>query len=162
MKLFGSKAVQRRVDEIKPYVDEAGKVYVEKFFEFDVGGVDVPFIGYVDIVEDDLTVADFKTSSRKWGEKKAAMEMQPLFYVAGLKANGLEVRDVFRHYVFVKGRPQVQVFDTEVKPVRIIWALERVREVWRAIKEGSFPMCSQMAWWCSPKWCEYWDHCGRV
>lgn len=161
-RLFGSKAVQRAVDRVRPYVDKAGKVCVERYFEFEIEGVGVPFVGYVDIVEDDLVVADFKTSSREWKEGKSEMEMQPLFYIAGLRAVGIDVRSAYRHYVLVKGKPQVQRFEVEVAEGRIEWALDRVREVWRGMESGVFPMCSQMAWWCSPKWCEYWTECGRV
>lgn len=162
LRLLKSKSVIQVVDSVVPYVDKKGCAYVEHFFKFEVPGVDVPFVGYADVVEDDLTVADFKTSSRRWSAEDAKTEFQPIFYVAGLRQSGLPVRDVFKHYVLVKKRPEAQVIETRITQDRIDWLFEQVRQMWKAVQAEAFPVCSPMAWWCSEKWCEHWNRCERV
>lgn len=143
-------------------VTDAGVPMIEHFFKFDIPGVDVPFVGYIDTVEDDGVVGDFKTSSGSWESIDAKMSVQAPLYVAGLRSTGREVPGIFRHHVLTKYRARYELWETEITEERIAWAFEQARAVWLGVKHNVFPASTSMGWWCSPAWCPYWDVCGRA
>lgn len=139
-----------------------GAPMIEHFFKFDIPGLDVPFLGYIDLVHDDGVIGDLKTSRTCWTPLDARMSLQAPLYMAGLRSTGREVGSFFRHHVFAKDRAGYELWETEITEERIAWACEQVRAVWMGVKHGVFPPSTSMAWWCSPSWCAYWDVCGRA
>lgn len=58
---------------------------IERKVTFRVAGVPLPIIGYIDILQDDGVPIDIKTSSTEWTVERAEQELQPLYYLEGLK-----------------------------------------------------------------------------
>lgn len=148
------------LNSIKPMMQDDGEPMIERRIELHVPEVPIPIIGYIDIILEDGTVGDFKTSASAWPPNKAAKESQPLFYLAALNQAGFPLTQYrARHYVFVKTKkPQVQVLDTERSIGEIFSLLRTIRDVWRGIEAGSFLM-NTATWKHSKKWCDYWDLC---
>lgn len=140
---------------------EAGRPMTEKFVRMAIDDIEVPFVGYVDWIEEDDVPADLKTTCWPWSAEAAALELQPTYYLAALAAMGYGPAGPlrFRHYVLVRGdAPRVQVIETERTPAEIEWASDLARGVWRAIQQELFHPNPTYRW-CGPRYCEYWPDC---
>lgn len=159
LRMVGARATKDAITQIVPLRNEKTKAMIETRIEFTVEGVPVPVIGFVDIITDDGIPCDFKTAARAWAKGKEKNELQPLIYLPALKEMGLYDGNLFRYYVFVKQNGSVQKLEHIYSDEQIAWGLEQVRQVWNGIEAGVFPAASSMGWWCSKKWCEYWETC---
>jgi CRISPR/Cas system-associated exonuclease Cas4 (RecB family) len=158
--MLSNEDVRAVVDGLKPLVIDQ-EVYIERQVTLHVPGVPVNVIGYIDIITADGIPGDFKTSSRRWEEDKAANELQPSFYLAALNQNWIpgNPERKFRHYVFIKTkRPQVQVIETRRGANELMDVLRITKEVWDGISAEKFPQ-NFRTWKCSPRWCEYFKIC---
>jgi putative RecB family exonuclease len=72
----------RAIESIKPLLVHGSKPAIETKVEFEVPGVPIPIIGYIDLIEEDGTPGDFKTSARPWSQRRADKEFQPEFYLS--------------------------------------------------------------------------------
>lgn len=159
LRLANAPLILSAINLIRAKVDEDGPM-IERKVTLEVPEVDVPIIGYIDIITDDGTPADFKTSARSWTADKARSEKQPVFYLAAMGQMGIPVNWHFRHYVMVKNKvPKFQTFDTERTPAEIARLFTEIQTVWNAIKAEQFLPAAPGSWKCSEKCCEYWRIC---
>lgn len=160
-RLLSNKDILAAIATIKPRHDEQGAM-IERKVELRVPGVSVPVIGYIDVILDDNTPADFKTSARSWTQDQANNSIQTLFYIAALNQAGMEVNWRFKHYVFVKTKtPQVQVLEHSHKPGELFFLFEMIKRVWEGISKEYFPL-NPTTWRCGPKYCDFYSACrGR-
>lgn len=159
---LGAKMV--KVDEIKNTIKSLRPIpkSIEKQIELHIPGVEVPAIGYIDMIEDETMIpVDFKTASRKWPANRADTELQATFYIAALEQAGMiTLPHTFRYIIFTKtSKPTVQIFDTVRTAADIFELHEMIGDVWHGIKSGAFGKCDPGNWWCSQKWCSYYDRC---
>lgn len=157
-RLIVDPKVQEAIKGIAPYADEQG-LYVERFVKLQVPGVDIPIIGYIDVMTADMVPCDIKTSARAWTPDKLTSETQPLFYLAALNQAGFRLDGTFRHFVFTKTKtPQVQVLEEKHKVEEVFWLFDLIQHVWAGISGGVFP-CNPTGWKCSPSYCDHWALC---
>jgi len=136
---------------------------VEKRIEFQVPGVSIPVMGYVDMIDANGVAIDFKTASRKWSKGKEHLDIQADFYLLGLNQEGhdLSPDNKFRYMIFTKTKnPVCQDLPTSRTWGQLFWTMELIRETWKAIEGGHFPP-NVSGWKCQPKFCSYWDLCRR-
>lgn len=132
---------------------------MEERVTLNVPGLDVPVIGYVDMIDVHGIPCDFKTAARAWDPAKADTELQPTFYLAALNQAGHPINK-FRYYVFTKGKtPKVQVLETTRTASDMFWLLGALAETWRAIEAMVFPPTGVGSWKCAPDMCDYWKLC---
>ena len=160
-RILKTPEIARVVEDITPLVDPDGRVHIEDFVKMEIPGVPVPIVGYIDIINSDGVPGDFKTASRRWSEKSALNELQPLFYLAALEQGGHrsnpEMR--FRHYVFAKTDPaEAQVIETRRTRGEVQFLFDLISEVWKGIAARVFAP-NPRTWKCSPEYCEYWGIC---
>ena len=144
-----------------PPAGQPGHPTIEQRVELDIPGIDIPLIGYVDIIGNDFIPIDLKTSSQKWNQAKADKQMQATLYLAALEQMGFKnnPQREFRYYIFTKTKkPIAQVLTTSRSQKQIDWTFQAVRDVYDAIKKGCYPP-NDATWKCSPKWCEFHSHC---
>jgi hypothetical protein len=124
-----------------------------------VPGVPVPIIGYIDYIDQDNGLSDFKTSKASWPEDKAKNSLQPLFYLAAMRQMGERVDLKFRHYVFVKTKePKVQVLDTTYQPAQFLFLFSLIQNVWKSIDAGAHHE-NPDSWLCNSTYCDFWKLC---
>jgi hypothetical protein len=161
-RMLASPSIVRMVAGIKPLVTESGKVQIERYFSVDVEGSPVPFVGFIDVIEADGYPSDFKTSKSAWTRDAALKELQPALYMYAMQALGFQVPEgFFRHYVFTKDTLVGQRIEQRVTRMRIEEALRSVRQVVEGVLAGAFPWAGSGYRWCSPRYCEASDQCGR-
>lgn len=159
IKMLTHPDILSTIDILDPLVLDQ-KSQIERYVELRVPGVPIPIVGYIDMIEEDWVPCDFKTSARSWGSNKAGDELQPLFYLAALNQAGFTHTWKFRHYVFVKTKtPKVQIWETQRSLNEVFWLFGLIEEVWASIKAGIFAPTGVGSFKCSPKYCEYWEHC---
>ena len=148
------------LNDIVPMMEGATPV-IEKRISLQVPGVDVPIIGYIDLITQDGVPCDFKTSAKSWYADKAHDELQVDFYLAALLQAGCAPADLkFRYYVFVKTKkPKIQIIETKRNVGQLFWMMDMVGEVWRGIEAGVFPPTGPGSWRCTPKYCDAWNLC---
>lgn len=159
LRLVEAPLIKSGINPIRAKVDEDGPM-IERKVTLEIPEVDLPVIGYIDIILDDGTPADFKTASRSWTQEKAEHELQPVFYLGAMGQMGWPVNWRFKHLVMVKNKtPKFQMFEHEHKPIEVFRLCENVQKVWKSINDGSFLPAAPGSWKCSPKMCEYWAEC---
>jgi hypothetical protein len=159
LRILTAPKVRKGIAEIAAnFEPERGAM--EKRIELAVPGVEVPIIGYIDIITKDGVPGDFKTAARMWSDSKAEDDLQSLFYLAALNQEGIAVPGLtFRHYVISKTQnPELKVFEVQHKISQIMWLFEVIQRAYQGIEAGIYPMVPG-GWACSPKWCSYWSLC---
>lgn len=157
-RILSNGDVLAAIRSIQPGYDDQGAL-IERKVELRVPGVPVPVIGFIDVILEDGTPADFKTSARSWTDDKAQSSLQTLFYLAALNQAGFKVNWRFRHFIFVKTKtPQVQVLEHSHRPGELFFLFHLVARVWDAIQKEAFPP-NPTGWRCSEKYCDFYSSC---
>lgn len=124
--------IQHVVNSIKVSSPEQ----IEMKIEFEVPGVPLPVLGYIDIIDDEGHPYDIKTSKYDWDEGRADAEIQPDFYLTALDILGdHRHKGSFSHLIIVKNAdaPSAYMMDTQREDYR-----ERVftyvQEMWRGVE----------------------------
>lgn len=129
--------------------------------ELHIPGVTVPIVGFIDMIDLDGTPVDIKTASRKWTQEQVDTDLQATFYLAALEQAGLiQLPAKFRFIVFTKTKhPDVQILETTRTHADVFALYGFVNEVWQAIQREVFIPADPSNWWCSHKYCGFWDVC---
>ncbi len=86
---LGYDLVEYYLEEVAPHIRPH---LIEERFAFRIPGVDVPIVGYVDLVDQEGTVIDHKTSSSPFPAEYLAHDVQLLTYSLGYNALRLGAR----------------------------------------------------------------------
>lgn len=155
-KMLSAPGTVKTVDSIDILIEDDVPA-VEKRVTFNVPGVPVEILGFIDGIEKDGIPFDLKTASRAWTKDKPHKELQVNFYLLALNQNGYTIPDwKFRYYVFTKSAksPKAQVLETSRTVGEILWTMDMIEKVWKSIQTGIFPP-NPTGWKCSPKYCEF-------
>lgn len=163
VRILSNKAVLDEITKIKPLKLDVGtdteRPAIEQKVELRVPKVGVPIIGYIDVILEDGTPADFKTSKASWSDSKASEQLQSLFYIAALNQMEVTVNWKFAHLIFVKTKePKFQRLEHRHKPVELFFLFRVIEQVWDAIEKQSFPL-HPGSWRCSPNFCDFFQAC---
>lgn len=108
---------------------------VERRVEFYVPNVDIPIIGYIDIMDDDGHPYDIKTSKWDWTDERAEAEDQPDFYLTALDLlNDTRHGGKFSHIIITKNgdAPSAYILDsTRVNYTNKVFNM--VQTMWRGM-----------------------------
>lgn len=166
-----------------PEVGEDGAPMVERRFWMTVGECSIPFLGFIDLVAEnhvipvigetdkkkkkkkpddpddpgtgELEVIDHKVVGRMIPRDRVHSDLQLTAYAA---ATGLTN---VRFHCFLKTKnPTIRTIASTRGRRSIRWFEHVVTEIAKSINTGLFPPGSS-EWWCSPKWCGYWDLCQK-
>ena len=86
---LGYDLVEYYLEEVAPHIRPH---LIEERFDFSVPGVDVPIVGYVDLVDQEGTVIDHKTAASPFPADYLAHDIQLLTYSLGYNALRLGAR----------------------------------------------------------------------
>lgn len=133
---------------------------VEKQLIAEVPGLEVPFLGIIDVYEFDATCRDMKSAARKWAAGKAETEMQPPIYNYLLKENGMQTgKFAFDVLTYKQDHQHIELTPQMGDMVPII---ARSKSLISAVMSGDFPPAEPGHWMCNPKWCGYWYTCPHI
>jgi len=134
---------------------------VEVGFQLAVPGVDVPFVGVIDLLDGDILV-DHKTASQAWSQYRADSDLQAHAYLYAHARQTGQAAAGFRFDVAVKGgRMRIQQLATTRSEDQLQWYEGLLRAAWRLIRAGTF-LPNPTAWNCCLRYCPFWPQCvGR-
>lgn len=123
-------------------------------------GVDVPIEGTLDLVTVDEIIDDIKTTTKKYGEDEAHKSLQITNY-------NIMYKEKYGHFprgsrltvLIAKKESEAQVLETSRDETCIPAFKERLIYMIRMVQAGLFPPTEPTNWWCSEKWCNYWQVC---
>lgn len=156
---MGAKLVELHREKLAPTIQPEKveeKFTLETDKGFDLGGT-------IDLIEKDGTVVDSKTSGKRYEEDSIARKIQPALYdfayeaLTGKKAAGFRYDVVLK----LKTKAETQQIRSEVTPEDRSWMINTVNNVHKAMEAGVAMPAPEApgVWWCSEKFCGYWNMC---
>lgn len=121
-------------------------------------GVDVPILGYVDLLTKEGTIVDLKTAGRHWASSRALTELQPSVYTWLAEACGHTVTGFEFHVLIGDGADReinTQRLTVDLSEEETERHLDEVRQAWQGIVAGQFPTKRQIL--CA--WCNFQERC---
>lgn len=188
---FGCREVIWESDEDKGVVKDSGislmshyhglvspmtqPLAVEKFFEFEEEAVDLyeeeeysfPITGFIDCVQEDVTVIETKTTRSRPTTPSSDHFLQACLYCKAIRNNGIEEKETRFDYAIKTKTPQIVQLYRKMTDDDIAYLDNMIYRVRRGIElEHWIPNRNQRIG-CSRRWCSYWEMCeqecgGRV
>ncbi len=127
---------------------------VEKKFELNITGFDLPFIGIIDLIAEidrKNTVADFKTAASDYEDHEADMSDQLTAYQLAEP----ETEQVALWVLIKTKEPKIECYPSNRSPERLVEYISKVGYLAKEIKAGQFYKRSGKH--CS--WCDYLPLC---
>lgn len=140
---------------LTPAEDSSGAI-VERRVQYQIDGMTVPIMGFIDMIARDGAIVDFKTSSKAWTTQQHDETVQLHFYHAAAASMGLPVGDLLRHVIIhPKG---IQTFECHFQPEKYAFLEHVARDVDHGVSFGFFPRNpkSCFAW---GQRCPFWSEC---
>jgi putative RecB family exonuclease len=135
---------------------------IEEPFLFNIPGVPVPFIGVIDLVEEDLSgtviISDFKTSSKAYTADEVDKSLQLTLYGMAAKANGYQNDDILLRFdCLIKTKiPKFEQYYSVRSESDEKHAVRLIQKVWEGISKGVF-IPNDTSWKCA--FCEFKVNC---
>jgi hypothetical protein len=148
----------------KDVCQQVQPVVVQEMITVQLSGVDYDLQTVIDVVDNDHiegeVVVDNKTAARSWDEGREFTETQPVAYCIARASIG-KPTNVFRFDIGVRGKnPHVEARVRRIGEGEVIGFMKLLGHVRAAITAGVF-YPNQNGWWCSKKWCGFWEQCQR-
>jgi len=146
--LYGKTGYLRKWNHEPVLVD--GKPGVEWMWDIKLAGV--PVKGVSDLVTSEC-VWDYKVSKRKTTNADNSLQ---------LMINALATDSAKAGYVWIlkTSKPNIEQSWTKIKSKRIRpWVEGLVARVAFGISNEIWTPCDESLWWCSDRWCSFWDRC---
>lgn len=146
---IGIALIGTYLDDVAPSIIP---IKVEETYWSKVNGID--FTLRLDLLDKNFAVIDHKTSGRMYTQDRIDKDMQ-----ASATAFVLNKPIVFYNHVAVKsGTPRIQILKTFRTRADIDWWYAKACGIVAHMQSGSAPP-HEDGWWCSPKYCGYYDLC---
>lgn len=137
---------------------------VEEYFEFYIEGLDVPLIGYIDLMEEDasgtIIITDWKTAAKAYTFDEVNKNFQLTLYTMAMKSTGFYNREILCKFdCLIKTKvPKFEQYYTTRNRDDEQRAITRINQTWEAITKGVFTP-NDTSWKC--KGCVYQNACKK-
>ena len=136
---------------------------VEEKFRLELIGRPVDLAGTIDIVEkdgDSYVVRDTKTSGKTPSADTADRSTQLTMYALAVESSrGKRPEKVTLDYLVKLKKPKSVVLESTRGDEDYQMLMKLVDASSKVIEAGAFMPAPQDAWWCSNRWCGYWNIC---
>jgi hypothetical protein len=133
-------------------------IAVERGFLLELDGFPYDLMGFVDI-EEKGRIRDTKTAAKSPSGTEADQSDQLTVYHLEAATRG-EQKTVALDYLIKAKTPKVVTLESTRGPEDHARLLRRVEAAAKVIESGAFAPTNPDNWWCSQKWCGYWDRCA--
>lgn len=134
--------------------------HVQRPWSIELEGYGIDLIGYIDVQEGAVRVRDTKTGSKS-PNKACAQESEQLtvYAMAVHVLDGKGPVEVALDYLIDTQRPQAKSYYSTRSVDDFAVLLRRVETHLAALEKGVFVPARESDWWCSRKWCGFWETC---
>lgn len=117
-------------------------------FKVDIKGLDLPLLGYMDLLLEDETgpygIAEFKTSSGKWDQERVDHELQGILYWCSFWSLFRKLPNPFNYVIMRTDVPRVDVFPAKYSRETCLDTLDLLRRIFSELEiahseNGVFP-----------------------
>jgi hypothetical protein len=137
---------------------------VEAQVTADFSTLNFKVVGTIDLITVSQAIRDLKSATKSRSKGDQHKDFQITTYAAlyfALKKQmptslGLDV------LVDLKKGPKLQQLETTRTVEDFTVWFNRIIAFDEAIKSGNFPPTNGQNWWCSPRWCGYWEDCSYI
>lgn len=157
--LYAPGAFQKALGLIRAYTaheQHDPRDICERKFELRIPGINVPFIGYIDLQRGPLHYRDYKTTSSKtwWTQERADSDIQMTIYALALTAECRGAQATGEVHVLRHGAEfQHEVITTTRNKTELEEGREHIRATWNEIQKGELNAI------CKPGRCRFPEHC---
>jgi len=143
--------------------DNYNIIGIEEAFSFKIPGIDLPFIGAMDLIEEDeaatLIVTDHKTSARAYSASEVDQNQQLTLYQMALKSMGYSNREILLKFdTLIKTKtPKFKQYWTTRSELDEHRLMKKANQVWDGIQKQVF-IPNDQSWKC--KGCSYKTACN--
>lgn len=158
----GVKMLQAFIDRAPE--NDATIIAIEEPFVYEIDGLDIPVIGVMDLVEEEidesLTITDYKTSKRSMPIIDVDNSFQLTVYYTAAKANGYADREINLKFdcLIKTQKPKFEQIYTERSEAHSLRAIKKIKHVWDGIQKQVF-IPNDTSWYCS--YCSYKSYCNE-
>lgn len=155
--------------ELAPQIEPTA---VEQKFRIEVADAPHDIVGTIDVKErvklspkapplpNSIGIRDLKTTGKSPSADDAERDLQLSVYALAIVASDGRVPDVLRKDFLVNNKtPKLVVLETKRDAADLTNLMERIRVAIRAMQSGIYIPTDPGNWWCSDKWCGYYDEC---
>jgi len=144
--------------------DNYNIIGIEEAFSFKIPGIELPFIGAMDLIEEDeaatLIVTDHKTSARAYSASEVDQNQQLTLYQMALKSMGYGNREILLKFdTLIKTKqPKFEQYWTTRSELDEHRLIRKANQVWEGIQKAVF-IPNDLNWRC--KTCSYKTACDN-
>jgi putative RecB family exonuclease len=139
-------------------------IAIEQAFSFYLPGIEIPFIGGIDLIEEDtagtIIVTDHKTSGKAYSAGEVDQNQQLTLYQMALKSIGYTNREILLKFdTLIKTKtPKFEQYWTTRSEIDEHRLVRKAIAIWEAIKAGIF-IPNDTSWKCPS--CSYKNACDE-
>lgn len=134
--------------------------HVERKFVIKLDGFPLDLAGQIDIQESTARIRDTKTAAKSPSQAEADDSLQLTMYGLATKViDGESPSEFFLDALVKTKEPKVVSVPTKRTNENYEMLLRRVERAALILEKGAFTPARTTDWWCSEKWCGYWDSC---
>jgi hypothetical protein len=122
----------------------------------------VPFMGIVDVLDDEHWLPDIKTAEKKWANGRADHELQATLYWALVYEKTGRPPKKLSFEVFTRSKMEHQSNETTRTAEDWLLLIEKAKLFLRTVEAGIFMPAQPGSWICSPNYCGYWWTCPHI
>ncbi len=138
--------------------------HIQRAWVLDIKGLNLQLAGTIDIQEGSQRIRDLKTTGKSPKKDAAETSIQLTTYCLATRTiDGVMPAEVQLDYtVRTPARHDMKLVQlTSRREEHQLGALvERIRAAERIINSGQFTPADPDSWWCSKKWCSFWETCS--
>lgn len=137
--------------------------FVEQQFTIELPNASHDLTGVIDLADDEQCVTDLKTTAKRMDADDAHHSLQLTVYAAGYQVlTGSPAKELRLDVIQTWAKPSRRVLKTTRGPDDFGVLAARLNMALRSIDSGTFLPAAVGAWWCSDRFCGYWQTCPYV
>lgn len=138
-------------------------ILVEQRIRLTLPNCERDLLGILDLADDAARIVDLKTAGKSKNQAEADSNLQLTYYAAAFEAAlGVPASEVRLETIVKTRKVQRQTLVSSRGPADLAVLERRAGAVLTGIKAGVFTPATPGAWWCSPKYCGYYNRCPYV
>lgn len=134
---------------------------IEENVKMEFGSPVGPFLmwGKLDLMEESCLITDWKTARNSVSKNQKKMGLAlPYYTFKALEYGASEIVDCRKIFLVRGDHPDMDLVKYTVGPALRNWFTRVSAEVWKMVQADAF-VPNTGGWWCSPKYCSFWDIC---